>query len=767
MNALELRIEYRPFRIGWCVTDGNIDDLVRAIRLTHCFWGGRYNPVIPVSKERDAECRRLVRKFRLTALYAVSADRELREFVDQFSWLKCLYTTELFNHFHFTGRREPTANLVDVAVLARAAARKANGFDFAADDYHQYVWVDDDPLRHIMLSQFGGYPDPGSDCPDYGHLVVQALGLEHSWQTVGKEDPLPSDSWKAYTPNQLTTLGLNVMEPTNYLGNYPGVFIGSASAFADIVNFWNLRAAGIELVFYDPQYTKRMTGLKDHWLGALEARPKGPILELFGPISVWTSRGERRDELDVAVANATRCIADDETFAAAGTEPYIIAGPGQNVLAMLVEHERRPAVAFQLPRRPFADDAPLSNLQHHIAGVSCPVEFGLPDEYTLSPPYVPLVNQFLSKECGIIGGVRSELNDLGVIVKSDSNSLKFGAVRKRCFAERVFEAFGIKAEISEAGLVAARIIGHMGGLQGCRVFKISGVRQLIQKHNPMKAFTRDEALELIGRELAKYNDLILDSGQHGQLTPQAVFNHLVKRGILQIGLEFACPSCSLKFWRHLDDAVATATCEYCRSRFDVALQLKGKDWKYRRSGVFGASDNLSGAIPVVLVMQLLHTQHMRNFLGESPPIILPSMNLANASILDSGRCETDLLVIHSPLSTLFTRKDKVQVVLGECKNYGKEGITSGEARKLLSVARILEDRAGFTVYIIFAKLAQFEREELEVCRSVNEKYRHRAIVLTQEELEINGLSDINGRDMLEKLAQRTHSKYWASAPQNP
>ncbi len=37
----------------------------------------------------------------------------------------------------------------------------------------------------------------------------------------------------------------------------------------------------------------------------------------------------------------------------------------------------------------------------------------------------------------------------------------------------------------------------MGGLQGCRVFKIKGVRKLIESFEPFQSFERSAAMDLI------------------------------------------------------------------------------------------------------------------------------------------------------------------------------------------------------------------------------------------------------------------------------
>src|SRR5579863_9529088 len=77
MSNLSLTIRYRPVRIGWCVEQGNWDDLRTALRLTHIFWGGKFNPIIPVGA---ATAKHLVKQFRVDVLFPVGGDPEVIEF---------------------------------------------------------------------------------------------------------------------------------------------------------------------------------------------------------------------------------------------------------------------------------------------------------------------------------------------------------------------------------------------------------------------------------------------------------------------------------------------------------------------------------------------------------------------------------------------------------------------------------------------------------------------------------------------------------------
>lgn len=95
MTNLSLTIRYRPVRIGWCVRHGNWDDLRAALRLTHIFWGGKFNPIIPVGTTSATD---LARQFRVDALFPVDQSPELAEFTKRSASLAWpLYEIALFN----------------------------------------------------------------------------------------------------------------------------------------------------------------------------------------------------------------------------------------------------------------------------------------------------------------------------------------------------------------------------------------------------------------------------------------------------------------------------------------------------------------------------------------------------------------------------------------------------------------------------------------------------------------------------------------------
>jgi hypothetical protein len=81
MNSVSVRLRYRPVRLGWCVRDQNLEDLRRAIRYSHAFVGGIFNPIIPVDHNESKE---FIAKMRVDALMNVSEDDASKAFVKRF-----------------------------------------------------------------------------------------------------------------------------------------------------------------------------------------------------------------------------------------------------------------------------------------------------------------------------------------------------------------------------------------------------------------------------------------------------------------------------------------------------------------------------------------------------------------------------------------------------------------------------------------------------------------------------------------------------------
>ena len=203
-----------------------------------------------------------------------------------------------------------------------------------------------------------------------------------------------------------------------------------------------------------------------------------------------------------------------------------------------------------------------------------------------------------------------------------------------------------------------------------------------------------------------------------------MFQYLTGKGVFRAGLEFACPNCELTSWIQLDDVATVSTCLYCGHRFNVTNQLKDRDWRYRRSGLFGRDDHQLGGIPIALALQQLEIA-----LHDSLLMYATSLNFRSPSGAIEP-CEADFLGIIA--GALGINEAPVQVLLGEAKTRG--AFDAQDVRKLGCLADAVPPNLA-DAFILFAKTEAFTNDEVRLAQSLNDQYRKRVILWSHNELE--------------------------------
>ena len=247
-------------------------------------------------------------------------------------------------------------------------------------------------------------------------------------------------------------------------------------------------------------------------------------------------------------------------------------------------------------------------------------QFGGPDaELTFETPFVPRLNEFYGRKFyHDYDAVRSQVGrfdkgSVSIITAISSQRLEVNAFRVFDWMKAFFQLCRMDIARSEPGLRCGRLIAQLGGLQNCCVLKIRGVRALLRKYGVDESFTRSGAIGTI-RDVDTtsgavgfdaFKDVYIEYREKGDLKPDDVLRYLLKRRVFRVGLEFTCPNCELPSWVHLDEVRTRSICNYCDHGYDVTPQLKDRDWRYRRSGIFGREDDQLGGVPVALTLQQL------------------------------------------------------------------------------------------------------------------------------------------------------------------
>lgn len=754
MSTLTIIARYRPLRIGWCVRTGSMEDVRKVIRLTCTLWGGRYNPIIPIGPESSA--RQLISTFRVDTLYPASDDAELAEFVNRFPYL--LWPDHVRRLF-VEDERGKAPTLLDIQhPISIHYEPYTLGRQSLTSRPVLYTWAVDDLLADIFLAYFGFYPDKETTGIDYARLVREYA--DASYGAIRPGESVSGDVFMSQTPLGITAIDLQRDRlPDTY---NRGLYVGSANDFDDIVNFWNLRAADIDLIFYDPAHKNRLEQLKEAYLRELREAPQDPD-RWYDQIAIWSKFDRTGINGSGYGPNTILCNAAG-IWNGLNVKPPLMGFEEKSSLGSVSFDASRPSVSFQLPQKPFYDRGGVS-IQKAVVSVR-PLVGSSNKEETFWTPFIPELNEYYGREvCGRWNTARAEVDGLGIVTYVSTDNLALHSLNSRHLVSKIFSAFEMAAEPSDKGLVTMRLIQQMGGIQGCRVFKIPGVRKLIQDHGPLDSFTRSNAVVTIGQndpatrrpDFLAYEDLFIEPRGAPKLRPEDAFTYLLKKGVFHAGLDLRCPSCELSFWIQLDDLATEVPCEYCRARFNITPQLRDRDWAYRPSGLFGTADNQQGGITVALTIQQLDT-----ILHTVPTIFVTETNVRHPS----GKfrpCETDFIVV--------TRgyRGRVNIAIGECKT--RLEITDEDVANLTAMADMFPPER-FQVFIVFSKATSFTDQEVTRCRRAQGRHERRVIMLSDRELEPYLVYERTEKEFdisstvicLEDLAQATHFIYFDPRP---
>lgn len=527
----------------------------------------------------------------------------------------------------------------------------------------------------------------------------------------------------SYLPRQRTRR----LYTTSAGWDYPGFYVGDVANFDDLVTYWSLRAADVPLSFVDPNYRDRFSDFIPAWEKLAEEFP-ARFPDGLKRIAVWA-----RNEATLQLFERKQfmfCPIDDSFWHGGGVcAPMMYFGEVQ-VLAAVSQSGSQLRVSFPLAEKPFSDD-----LWFHTQRLVASVSFGglHDDQFTLRPPYVPELNEFLSRKMHFQPrALRVEPERLGVIIDAADPDVSIAALSVSELFERVFDLAGFSTRLSNGGLIALQLITRLGGLQGARVFKIPGVRSLL-RNGPNASFSKMSALELIGQKDpenpgARFDDhtqLFIEPRPINEpLEPLAVFSYLVDKGLFRIGADLTCPVCRLSIWVALDNLQQRVVCSLCGSEFDTSRQLIKDRWDYRRSGVLGLEKNNQGAAPVVLTLQQLDANYHYHM---SERLYSPSLDL-------TPKDGTPPIEVDFVWMICREARHRNVVILGECKDRKDDVIDEKVIQNLRRVADALPSNR-FETFILLAKLAPFTEQEINLAQTLNGEHRLRVIILTARELE--------------------------------
>jgi len=717
MASINLSIKYRPVRIGFLVQHGSIDDLVKAAGINTLLWGGIYNPIIPVStNSKFAE--QLMNLFSVDVLFPTSHTKEIDDLIKKYPFLRAPACCAENIFYEDWDTKKNIVWYLDSLNIVNYFWEKE--FKHKPKKYKSNCalirWEENDELKHLFQILFGYFPTEYNLKYDFENAFLEWLRSREI--KISTNSSIPKNLAETISPIRLTA-----SELIGYGGNWrgDGIYVGDENDFYDLLYFWNLRASGLFIEFLPKNKIKRFKKYIDAILERLNNTPN-----IKDWIHVYYRMPHSEAENLVKELKSKKRFVfspcDEIIWNGLNIKPADLYFGWENILASVDKSYNRYVVSVSLPEKKFIVDKNRNVKQEYLIVSIDPIsEFEFP-EHTLKPPFIRQLNEFYSREIVFDPSkIRIAKDGIAAIIESNRNSLFLYPIPHQALIQKIFELVGLKSEISQAGLITKTIIKKLEGVDGGRVFKINGVRKLLQTLKANESITRGKGTSTIwgNGDFEKFENLYIEQREKAKLTTDDVFNFLLKKDFLRPGLELICNHCKLPNWISLQQIDDIWRCNYCGDDNKIGLQLKDRgDWKFRKSGLFAKDNNQEGAIPVILTLLVF----LRIF-DFSKFIYSPSLKL----ISENKSCEIDFCILQ------HQRGDKIQLGIGECKSEG--GIIDQEDVDNLKFIWNKVKSLNIDCYLVFSKTAEkFEQSEIDLFKKVKGE-NIPIILLTNKEME--------------------------------
>jgi len=441
------------------------------------------------------------------------------------------------------------------------------------------------------------------------------------------------------------------------------LFYIDASNVLDVIDFWNLRAAGFNVIPI-PKQAEKIEAVKKLAENTIENayRPYRYNKDIYHNASFIKGRGTRKSELKYfseSLSIEKPANGNKLKFSSQHWYPRI-----WNEWARRNSHENI------IPAYSKEKDTELLDGQNRFRIKVLDPEFDVFFANTSGPRFVnemdsriyghdellaqaiPLGGEHLSRVVGKYSLREWRISKTGPIYLASHKN--WSIYYEPPLAEPVMAAWfkeqGWDVQLSPSGKIAKQMINQLGGIWGIGNLKHEKLIELFQDLNNKGFVSENDFKGRIAR--------IVNEGNVWIKRDQFIQN-LLDKNIFQLGVQIICPACTQKTWYSLEGVSNEVQCSSCLNDYQIqSIGLDDKQWAYRATGTFGLPKQAYGAYSVLLTLSAL----TRDRHEKVTPILSFDAKKGSKDI------EADLC--------LFTEKEfrdetTQELVFAECKTYNK------------------------------------------------------------------------------------------------
>lgn len=625
MKSGVLTTHLRPIRLAFLV-EPRPAPLREAIALSSILWSGMLNPIIPVYRRLPASW--MPSPFRApTAMAAVNG--YIRSFEPDF--FVTVGEVGDLEELEFSGRRiRPRAVRAQFAVEGYPGV----GVGLIETGLHlieeEFKFQRRQPLELTFPQIEGGYDLflaalfalPNAE--DEG-AIKQRLGRE-----VDITEPVVKlEDYHRLLERQYMTPRRQGLWKLNYGPTRPMVFVLNPNSILDVIDYWNLRAAGYRVMPMPVALLERdWARQRIREFVESEYRPRNQHGHMMERPLLQVSRTLRGRLEEVAQYGRTLGIAegqDEPKWMASPHYPRLWDRWAQEQTSESVQwfYSRSKRASFDgttLELDPLKPDFRMGPtglhgrfanvFEYQVNTAKEPIAEVFPDVAGLTEVLEPTVMAY-----------QARVSRHGFVLLCDQRTL--GERIEIPTAQDVFTrwlaAKGWTANLSPAGTIAAAMVRTLGDIDQIARLASVPLLNLLDRYsaevggiphsewqrvaNPMFNPTPEALAE------AEDDEARQRLRDHVERAKAELFQFLLDHRVIKLGADFQCPTCQRTVWRALNQLDYQLQCEHCLAPIPVEAShiSRRNTWTYKPHGPFGIGGFGEGAYAVLLTLRFLQS----------------------------------------------------------------------------------------------------------------------------------------------------------------
>ena len=661
-----LELKSRPLRLGFLVDPNKARSIRKAIELSSTLWGGAYNPLIPVYKRTPRNWEKPFKSPKAESIVKgyieafdpdilVQCTPHLPEYIKKLG-LDIMQPSEIWE----TGTNSNKEVYPKIGIGI---------FELLNDIYEEHFRYQEKNPPRIVIPRL----------PKKGSLFWSSvIGILPKFITpiinIGYKKALEIKTPKLDIVNLQTVLKGNVLFPrriTQYdlnfykrsgFRNEECIFFMDLTKNLDIIDYWNLRALGRQVIPMPIQF-KDEQSLRNIVTSVVKAsrRPLRNNPKIYNNATFICSRNSTMENMQeyaksLDIKKDPKDPVDEPFLSLQHWYPRIWNDWARNkdgVEADDIYHEEKDidlsdvkdSVHIRFIHPKFidsyfgADGARFANeLAFRLYGTD------------------RIFSQVFPKDGGehfrrLIGGITAYRNEWRVgrnglvkLVQQYERTEKWTVP----VAQDVFTAWmkdlGYEVKISTPGLLARQIYTQLDG----SVRSLSN-EQLLKLFEQMNR-GNDEGKELpVGELISRIENI----------ASKNLFDYLLEKGVFRVGSKIQCPNCQRHSWYSLENIKESLTCPKCLNNFQAVGHIESSNWCYKTVGPFSLPNYADGAYCVLLSLEFFDDRLHQ--LKITPALSFEAVDQKGKSI------EADLGLLFQ--ESLFGEVIE-GVIFVECKTFG-------------------------------------------------------------------------------------------------